>query len=113
MKFFKPLQVAIASLLFCTAVNAQDFKLDGIYYDFTSDTTVGVSFYIYSLFGVGDKYKGDIVIPSQVTYEGKTYDVTSIVNRAFNACPELTGVTIPNSVTSIGIIAFKNSPKLT
>ena len=113
MKVIKQLLLAIVLLLSSTAVNAQDFKVDGIYYDFTSETTVGVSFDANSLFGGGNKYKGDIVIPSQVTYEGKTYDVTSIISRAFNSCPELTGVTIPNSVTDIGIIAFKNSKNLT
>lgn len=113
MKAIKQLSLlAIALLLSGTAVNAADFKVNGIYYDFTSETTVGVSFDPYSISGGGDKYKGDVVIPSQVAYEGKTYDVTSIVGRSFFSCPELTGVTIPNSITDIGALAFKNSKKL-
>lgn len=45
-------------------------------------------------------------IPSSVTYNSKTYSVTSIGEAAFNGCSGLTSVTIPNSVTSIGDRAF-------
>jgi hypothetical protein len=59
-----------------------------------------------------------IVIPSSVSSGGKTYAVTSLGWFAFgcNGCTlplELTSITIPNSVTSIGDYAFSNARKLT
>ena len=52
------------------------------------------------------KYSGDIVIPSEITYNNVTCSVTSIGNYAFYQCSGLTSITIPNSVTSIGNEAF-------
>ena len=51
-------------------------------------------------------------IPETVTYEGVTYSVTSIRDLAFSGS-SLTSITIPNSVTSIGIWAFRNCSSLT
>jgi hypothetical protein len=54
-----------------------------------------------------------IVIPSSVTYNGKTYSVTSINNYAFYGCSFLTSIEIPNSVKSIGDYAFEECTGLT
>ena len=54
-----------------------------------------------------------ITIPATVTYNGKTYSVTSIGACAFYDCNSLTSITIPNSVTSIGNRAFYNCESLT
>lgn len=54
----------------------------------------------------------NVNIPSTVVKNGKTYTVTSIA-RAFYECTELTSVTIPDSVTSIGEWAFYGCTKLT
>lgn len=51
-------------------------------------------------------YNGDIEIPKTVKYEGATYNVTKIGDDAFSSCWELTSITIPNSVSSIGDGAF-------
>ena len=52
------------------------------------------------------QYVGAITIPSFITHEGVTYKVTTIGNYAFCWCKNLTSITIPNSVTSIGTEAF-------
>lgn len=74
-----------------------EFEVDGIKYVFTSEETVSV---------VSNNYSGDIIIPEHIVYNGTTYSVTSIGNRAFYFCEGLTSVTIGNSVISIGEDAF-------
>ncbi len=56
---------------------------------------------------------GSLTIPSNVTYAGTTYSVTSIGDYAFQYCSDLTSVTIPGSVTSIGNDAFRSCIGLT
>ena len=60
-----------------------------------------------------NKYTGDIVIPSTVTYNNVVYNVTSIGDYAFEGCTGLTSIDIPDGVTSIGIAAFNNCKGLT
>ena len=86
-----------------TSVYAYDFEKDGIYYNILSseDRTVEVTYRNYS----GDSYSGEIVIPQMVTFEGRTYRVTTIGVLAFYYCNALTSVEMP-SVTTIGVQAF-------
>ena len=105
--------MAVTLLLLCRMVaSAHDFEVDGIYYNIisSSDLTVGVT-YEDDLFEY--EYRGEVVIPATVTYNSKTYSVTSIGNYAFNGCDGLTSITIPNSVTSIGNSAFNGCDGLT
>ena len=61
--------------------------------------------------------KGDIVIPATFNWNEKTYTVTGIGNNAFNPSllgeSEMTSISIPNTVTSIGEGAFANCSLLT
>ena len=52
------------------------------------------------------KYSGKVVIPKQVLYNGEYYSVTSIADNAFQECNDLTSVSIPYSVKTIGDWAF-------
>lgn len=52
-------------------------------------------------------YKGDVVVPAQVTYRRKTYTVTAIGAELFSGCKRLTSVVIPETVTAIHHSAFQ------
>lgn len=58
-------------------------------------------------------YKGDVVIPDEVTFMNRTRKVTRIGDRAFYTCTGLTSVDIPHSVTAIGQSAFQQCTNLT
>ena len=98
--------LTLAVLLCTLSASAYDFMVDSIAYYKNDD---GKSVRVAS----GVRYKGDIVIPETVTYESRSYSVTSIGMSAFNYCGGLTSVTIPNSVTSIGERSFVGCTGLT
>lgn len=93
----------------------------------TSFAAIGDIFY----FGANDAYRctiiadneveleaflrpeGDIVLPATVSNAGKTYNVVSLARSFTYDNPDLTSVVVPNTVRSIGIMAFGNCPALT
>ena len=100
--FHKILFVLAILIANCISASAIEFTVDGVRYSVNNDnTTVTVAGY-----PSGSKPIGDLTIPESVTYGGISYPVTSIGNKAFFFCSGLTSVTIPNSVTEIGIRAF-------
>jgi hypothetical protein len=87
-----------------------------IYYNITSSTTpltVDVTCENPYNYGENNSYIGDIVIPSTVTDNNKTYTVTGLGGFAFTQCYELTSVVIPNTVLSIKNSVFFQCRKLT
>ena len=95
-------------LICCNAVWAYDIEVDGIYYNITSASSLTVE-----VTGGDNKYSGDIVIPSTITYKSRVFTVASIGESAFSRCSSLASVTIGNSVTSIGEFAFNECSSLT
>jgi len=85
------------------------FEVDGTNYHATTMNTACVM----ANSGEGTLYSGDMVIPDSVTYEGMSFAVTGIESNAFDGCFELTSITIPNSVETIGEQAFQGCTGLT
>lgn len=86
-----------------------DLEIDNLYYNFTSDSTVCVTYKIENY----NSYSGDFVIPESINYDGKDYIVNAIDDKAFYNCSGLTSITIPNTITAIGSYAFYGCGGLT
>ena len=107
----------MAALFMSATVSAHDIAVENedgvtIYYIFINKRTE--LFVSYQ----GDDYhsavyKGSVVIPESVIYNGETYPVTGISDMAFSDCSDLTSVTIPESVTTIASGAFQECSALT
>ena len=109
MKNLIKLFAVVIAVIISNSVFAYDFEVDGIYYNKLSDSTVAVTYKDKNY----NSYSGDVTIPSSITYDGTTYNVTSIGGYAFYKCTGLTNIAIPNSVTGIGGAAFANCTGLT
>ena len=97
-------RIALVAMLLSFApkqASAYDFEVDGIYYN-----VVSMSELTCEVTSGDNEYTGEVNIPEQVTYNKRTFSVTSIGHDAFKGCKGLTSVTIGNSVTSIGDFAF-------
>ena len=90
-----------------------EVEIGGLYYVLFKDLTAAV---MYDKYMSSDNYSGLTTANIQssiTTYNGKTYCVNKIMNYAFWDCTNLTSVTIPSSVTSIGEGAFSGCTNLT
>ena len=103
----------LLSLLLLVAVNATmsayDFEVDGKYYNLLSDSTAE--------FTCKDPnytaYRGHLVIPETVSYNGVDLTVTQVSDYACYKCRQMTSVSIPNTVTSLGVSSFLGCSGLT
>lgn len=98
IKFFTLIPALIASMgtmLASISINGVNYNLNET--DLTAEVVGGSS--------------DSIFIPNSITYNARTYIVTSISDRSFSTYG-ITSITIPNSITSIGEYAFTYCHKL-
>lgn len=96
------------ALMASVSTFAYDYHGDLLCYNILTDSTVAVTG--QSEYKTMPRYEylpENLVIPSEVTLQGKAYKVVSIDQWAFYACTMLKSVTIPSSVTFIGLSAFQ------
>ena len=85
-------------------LSAENITVDGIKYETT--------YYTVEVIGIDNPIE-NVIIPEYITYNEDTYRVIGIGDGAFNNCTSLTSITIPNSVSIIGIYAFSGCSNLT
>ena len=90
---------------------AHDFVVDNIYYNILTDSTCEVTY--NSITATYNDYAGDLVIPSTVTYNGKSRMVTSIYGYAFSSCQSLMSLTVPKYVVNFDKVYENNCKNLT
>lgn len=109
--------IALLLILPIFKVEAYDFVIDEITYNFTKEHgTVEVSGLREFLnLEPGDRNSSlplVVNIPPVVTYKDNKYDVVSIGYAAFQGCRKVTEIKIPSTVREIGEFAFENCSKL-
>lgn len=103
----KKLFGTLLGLVLSVNVSAYDFEVDGVYYEVVSFSELTCSVV------KGDvEYNGDIVIPATVNYNNRTLTVVKFANKLFSYNRDLTGITIPNTISSIGNDMFNGCSKL-
>ena len=106
--------ILFAALLMASFSSLASVQIGNLYYNL--DDTAKTAEVTYLSLGYTEQQNnyvtGSLTIPSEVSYNGESYSVTSIGSRAFYYCESLTSVTIPDSVTSIGDWGFHGCTSL-
>ena len=98
-----------------------DCKVDGVMYRLSGNEATVTHGTIVTIGGgpvvhdpvIQNFYSGNVFIPEKFTYNGITYYVTAIDEKAFYYCVNLTSVTIPPSIKSVAKNAFSGCSGLT
>ena len=98
------LLVVFAMLCSFSVIHAHDFVVGGIYYKvITGTNNVEVT---YNSDNPVNFYRGEIIVPTNVIYDGIAYNVVKIGDFSFGACHGLTSITMSENIISIGVNAF-------
>ena len=94
--------------------SAYDAMIDGICYIlYEVSGAAAVTSYDSDPSNNSTAYKGTIVIPQSIEYNGKEYEVRSIGSWAFYGCCNIISVIIPDNIIAIGSGAFSGCSSLT
>lgn len=92
----------IIGLIVQSALLQASTLIDGLYYDLdTSNRTATVT---YEVDGTGNyaSLSANVKIPESVVYNGVTFTVTKIADKAFANCTVMESISIPGTVTQVG-----------
>ena len=95
-------------------VNAVDVTQNGINYSLYETGYYSIERYaVVQPPQSGNKYSGDIVIASSISYGGNYYTTTGIWHKAFQNCKDITSVNLPNTIKNIYDQAFDGCTGIT
>ena len=95
------LALIIGFIAQCALLQASTL-IDGLYYDLDMSTRTATVTYEKEGTGNYASLPANVKIPESIEYNGVTYSVTKIANRAFENCQSLESISIPGSVVEIG-----------
>ena len=98
--------------MFSNSAFAHDCIIDGICYNLNDASMTAEVTYKGSSYATEEEYSGVVHVPSNIVYEGKEYNVTSIGEYAFYGCKSLEEVHIPSGITSLKNSTFENCNSL-
>ena len=106
--------ILFITALFPLAISADEtVEYEGLWYNLHDATEEGSSAYAEVISSQsGSSYSGDIVIPSSVKNGDVDYPVTRVDNYAFSSCYDVTSVSFPTSLKSIGDHGFYDNYNL-
>lgn len=98
---FRRLALMVGLIVQCACLNASTL-IDGLYYDLdTSSRTATVTYETMETYNYAS-LPASVKIPETVTYNGETFTVTKIADRAFAYCKYMEEISIPGTVTEVG-----------
>ena len=101
--------VLIIGLIVQSALLQASTLIDGLYYDLdTSNRTATVT---YEVDGTGNyaSLSANVKIPENVVYNGVTFTVTKIADKAFANCTVMESISIPATVVQVGNLEWNSS----
>lgn len=116
-QFFKHLLLLLLFILTTSmTASAYDFSetIDGkvFYFSITSSESVRLTYALAHDYGDCYDNYGDVVIPSTIEHDGKTYTITEIGDHCFYGA-DITSISLPNTIQTIGAMAFVSCRNLT
>ena len=99
------LALIIGFIAQCALLQASTL-IDGLYYDLNMSTRTATVTYEKDGTGNYASLPANVKIPKSVEYNGVTYSVTKIVNKAFANCKSLESISIPGTVVQIGATTY-------
>lgn len=105
IRYLNRLLVAVALSLSVLPGMAQDFEYEGLWYTVVDSIAKTVKTKAGDGSSAGNEWEGELIIPATVSHGGDNYNVVNIGDFSFRAT-HVTSVTLPESLTSIGIQAF-------
>ena len=107
IKFWESFFLIVVHLTITTsACYAYKVEINGINYDLVASTNTA------KVIKRADLYSGEIIIPNEVEYKGRSFSVTSLGDSVFFNCNSLISLTIPCSVNTIGNYCFSDCTSL-
>ncbi|MDE5643365.1 MAG: leucine-rich repeat domain-containing protein, partial [Muribaculaceae bacterium] len=105
--------LAVLSLVFGVALGAyaESVEIDGLYYELNTSARTATLTYQNTTTSNYASLPASVTVPETVSYNGVSFSVTTIADKAFANCKALESISIPATVTTLGTTKWnQNTP---